>query len=199
MNCPSFSSIPHTRKKKDTERGVWKWWNSGNEKAALVRSRRTRELDQSGSWVSERKALLIPEDLPWRFLRSWSELGVALRLELRFDLSPTASHATAITHRPLISIFRPARALFDHPFPPAVHLPRLHHRHPCFFCFFIAITGTLGYSSTCVTRCSYVHTSDLDPIDRHELIVSQILRHLSPLFFCLPLSDSNAMMIWTLR
>lgn len=90
------------------------------------------------------RGTINPGGFAMEFLRSWSELGVALRLELRFDLSPTASHATAITHRPLISIFRPARAPCPTiPSHPVSHLPRLHHRHSCsFFCFFIAIVGT---------------------------------------------------------
>lgn len=120
------------------------------------------------------RGTINPGGFAMEFLRSWSELGVALRLELRFDLSPTASHATAITHRPLISIFRPARALFDHPFPPrpppppspsSPLLPLLLHRDR-------------RYSDTCLRYSMLLRTSDLDPIDRHELIVPQILPHL---------------------
>ena len=120
------------------------------------------------------RGTINPGGFAMEFLRSWSELGVALRLELRFDLSPTASHATAITHRPLISIFRPVPSLPIHPpLPSPVHLPRLHHRHPCSFCFFIAIVGTQILE--CLRYSMLLHTSDLDPIDRHELIVPQIL------------------------
>lgn len=74
---------------------------------------------------NQRGTLLIPGDLPWGFLRSWSELGVALRLPVRFDLSWPASHATAITHRPLISIFQPLLALL--PLPSTISLSYVNH------------------------------------------------------------------------
>lgn len=65
--APSLLPLPrtHARKKytaRDTK--MVKWWEW---KSCSVRSRRTRELDQSGSWVPGREALLIPEDLPWSF------------------------------------------------------------------------------------------------------------------------------------
>lgn len=63
---PFPPTLTETRK-KDTARGgtkMVKWWEW---KSCSVRSRRTRELDQSGSWVSGREALLIPEDLPRSF------------------------------------------------------------------------------------------------------------------------------------
>lgn len=138
-------------------RGVrkgWKWWEW---KSCSVRAPYERIGPIRARWVPGRGALLIPGGFAMEFLRSWSEPGVALRLKLRFDLSPTASHATAITHRPLISIFRSARP--SRPSSPLLLL-LLHRDRRC--------------SSGCVTRCS-LRTSDLDPIDRHELIVPQIL------------------------
>lgn len=83
-----------------------KWWEW---KSCSVRAPCERIGPIRARWVPGRGALLIPGGFAMEFLRSWSEPGVALRLKLRFDLSLTASHATAITHRPLISIFRPAR------------------------------------------------------------------------------------------
>jgi len=135
-------------------RGIRKGWE---EKSCSIRALYERIGPIRAWWVPGRGALLIPGGFAMEFLRSWSEPGVALRLKLRFDLSPTASHATAITHRPLISIFRPARP--SRPSSPLLLL--LLHRDR-------------RYSSGCVTRCCY----DLDPIDRHELIVPQILHPL---------------------
>lgn len=152
----------YVRKKKSKmslhpARGVTKrvkWWEC---KSCSVRAPYERIGPIRARWVPGRGALLIPGGFAMEFLRSWSEPGVALRLKLRFDLSPTASHATAITHRPLISIFRPARP--SRPSSPLL-LSASSSRSPVLEC--------LRYSML-------LHTSDLDPIDRHELIVLQIL------------------------
>lgn len=101
------------------KKGVVGWGEREGKKKKERSTRCTEGIGPIRGTGSNRGTLLIPGDLPWGFLRSWSELGVALRLPARFDLSWPASHATAITHRPLISIFQPLLAHVN---------PRLHLR-----------------------------------------------------------------------
>lgn len=169
------------------QREIWKGWNSGSEKAARS-ARRARELDQSGPWVSGRGALLIPEDLPWSFcvrdLNSgwrcgWRERAVVWFISNRFSRNRDNS--------PALNFYFSPRSPCPTPRPPFTIVT------PAPFCFFIVIASTrvplewLRYSML-------LHTSDLDPIDRHELIVPQILCPLPRL----PLI-TNCNDVWTSR
>lgn len=143
------------------QRGIRKGWNGGSEKAARSAAPCER-IGPIRTVGSRTRSTINPGGFAMEFLRSWSELGVALRLERERAVVWFISNRFSRNrdNSPALNFYFSPRS--PCPTPP----PSVHHRHPCSFLLLHRdrqYTGTAR--SGCVTRCCYIQATSIQSTD----------------------------------